>query len=113
MLALVALCALPVVVSAENAVPVPIEGRFITLDEVTTLVEDLMWVLITIASLAVVAMIVYAGFKMVISRGDEKEYGAAKNMLKYAIYGALVIFGVGLIVNTIADVATNPSNILR
>lgn len=109
-IALIAVCAFPVVVMAQE---VPIEGTVITFDDVVTLVEDAMWALITVASLAVVAMIIYAGFKMAISRGDEKEYGAAKNILKYAIYGAFIVFGVGLIVNTIASIALDPRDVLN
>jgi TRAP-type C4-dicarboxylate transport system permease small subunit len=94
------------------SVPVPISGNAITLRDIVTLVQRVMNVGIVIATLAIVAMIVYAGFKMATSRGQEKDYEAAKQTLKYAIYGALVVFGVGLIVNTIANVAYDPTRVL-
>lgn len=94
------------------AVPVPIEGNAITLQNIVYLVRDIINIGIILATLAVVAMIVYSGFMMATSRGEETKYKKGKEMLKYAIYGALVVFGVGLIVNTIADVAYNPMDVL-
>lgn len=109
-LAFIAIIATPMLALAQ--IPAPIEGTAITLEDVVLLVQRVMNIGIIIATLAVVAMIVYAGFKMATSRGVEKDYEDGKKMLKYAIYGALVVFGVGLIVNTIANVAYDPTNAL-
>ena len=92
--------------------PIPIRGNAITLRDIVLLVQRVMNIGIVLATLAVVAMIVYAGFTMATSRGVEANYKKGKDMLKYAIYGALVVFGVGLIVNTIANVAYDPTNVL-
>lgn len=111
-LTLIAVCAFPVVALALDSEGPPIEGTVITLYDIVQLVRSIMNYGIILATLAVVAMIVYAGFKMATSRGVEKDYEDGKKMLKYAIYGALVVFGVGLIVNTIANVAYDPTNVL-
>lgn len=99
-------------IALARPVPVPISGTEITLRDVVLLVQRVMNVGIVLATLAVVAMIVYAGFMMATAAGNEDKYGKGKTTLKYAIYGALVVFGVGLIVNTIANVAYDPTNVL-
>lgn len=95
-----------------GSVPVPIEGNAVTLRDIVLLVQRVMNIGIVLATLGVVAMIVYGGFQMATSAGNDTKYNAGKSTLKYAIYGALVVFGVGLIVNTIANVAYDPSNVL-
>jgi hypothetical protein len=112
-IALLAVFLAPSLVMAVSPVPVPIEGKKIGLSTLETLVEDIADTIIYIAGFIVVGFIVYAGLKMVMSRGDEKKFGEGKAMLKNAIIGALVVFGVGLIVNTIANIARNPSNIIQ
>ncbi|MEK9209136.1 MAG: hypothetical protein AAB910_03620 [Patescibacteria group bacterium] len=109
-LAFLAVIVVPNAALAE--VSAPIEGNAITLADVAKLVQEVMNIGIVIATLAVVAMIVYAGFKMAVSRGNEADFKKAKDILKYAIYGAFVVFAVGLIVNTIANVAYDPTNVL-
>ncbi len=111
-LALVAAYAFPAVALAET-IPVPIEGRIITLRAVVFMVQDIMNAGIILATLAVVAMIVYSGFQMATSRGDETKYKKGRETLTYAIYGGLVVFGVGLIVNTIANVAYDPTDVFN
>ncbi len=93
--------------------PVPVEGTPIGLSTIETLIEDIVDTIIYIAGFIVVGFIVLAGFKMVTARGNDAEFKKGKDMLKNAIIGALVVFGVGLIVNTIANIAQDPSNIVR
>ena len=114
-LALIAVCVFPMVATAIDTVPVPAgyEGKIITLRAVVFMVQDIMNAGIILATLAVVAMIVYSGFQMATSRGDEAKYKKGRETLLYAIYGALVVFGVGLIVNTIANVAYDPTDVFR
>ena len=95
-----------------RAVPIPVSGNAITLRDIVLLVQRIMNVGIVLATLAVVGMIVYAGFMMATDSGSGDRYKKGKDILKYSIYGALVVFGVGLIVNTIANVAYDPTNVL-
>ena len=105
--------AFPAVALAQLSRPgVPVSGTGITLRDIVYTVQRIINQGIILATLAVVAMIVYAGFKMATSSGKEEDFKKAKQMLKYAIYGALVVFGVGLIVNTIANLAYDPTNVL-
>lgn len=111
--ALLAVLLMPSFALAISPVPVPIEGKKIGLSTLETLVEDIADTIIYIAGFIVVGYIVLAGFKMVSSRGNEAEFKKGKDMLRNAIIGALVVFGVGLIVNTIANIARDPSDIIR
>ena len=83
---------------------------------VTTVVDDIVYIVDIIAGLAgliVVGMIVWAGITMATAGGNDARYKTGKSMLVNAVIGALVIFGVGLIVNTIANFADNPDNVLQ
>jgi prepilin signal peptidase PulO-like enzyme (type II secretory pathway) len=88
-----------------------IPGKAITISDVQLLIKDIANFVITISGVIVACFIVYAGIRMVISRGDEKQFGAAKKMLYNALIGAAVIFGVGVIINTIANFAQDPTSI--
>jgi hypothetical protein len=89
------------------------EGTPITIDDIVILIDDLVSLLSTIAAVAVVGFIIYAGLKMAMAKGDPKKFEEGKQMLKMAIIGGVVIFGVGVIVSTIAGFAQNPTQILR
>jgi tellurite resistance protein TehA-like permease len=71
---------------------------------------DIFWVA---ATLIVVGFIVWAGVRMVTSKGDTTKFNEAKSALIKAIIGGLVIFAVGIIVNTLAAIGENPTRILR
>lgn len=88
-------------------------GETLTLAKVVTMVESVVNTFITLAVIAVVAFIIYAGVKMAMSRGNEAEFKKGKDMLVNAIIGGVVIFGVGIIVNTIAQFGQSPSSIIH
>jgi hypothetical protein len=77
------------------------------IDFVASVIEDLL----IVAALVVVGFIVYAGLKMATAGEDSGAFGKAKETLINAIIGAVVIFGVGIIVRTIANFATNPTGV--
>lgn len=108
--------AVPIVASAADIFTIDdIEGsgESLTLLDVVLFVEDVANALIAIATIAVVGMIIYAGSKMATARGDDAEYKKGKEMLRQAIIGGIIIFGVGVIVNTIASFGESPTQILR
>jgi type IV secretory pathway VirB2 component (pilin) len=67
------------------------------MDAVWNLVDFLM----RIAGLAVVVAIVWFGLRMAMARGEAAKYEDAKKGLKWAIIGAVTIFGVWTIIATI------------
>ncbi|HXK36218.1 MAG TPA: hypothetical protein VJ553_01410 [Candidatus Paceibacterota bacterium] len=85
----------------------------ITLQNVVRLIGDIVDIFWVAATLIVIGFIVWAGVRMVMSRGNDTEFAAAKSALIKAIIGGLVIFGVGIIVNTLAAIGENPTRILR
>ena len=88
-------------------------GTVITLSSLEGFVNTLVGTFLRIAAVLVVGGLIYAGFLMATSPGDSKRYEQGKKMLWQVIVGALVIFGIGIIVNTIASFATNPSAIVH
>ena len=55
----------------------------------------------TYSPLVAISLIVYAGFKMIISRGNPGEITKAKNILTYTVIGLGFIWGAYFIVNLI------------
>ncbi len=84
-------------------------GTAIEVSDIERLVEDVVQFFITIAALAVVGYLVYGGLKMAMSAGNPTKFEEGKKIVTYAIIGAAVIFGVGVIVNTIARFSTDPT----
>ena len=89
------------------------EGEGLTLSKVVGLITDTINVFLGLAVTLAIAMIVYGGLKMAMSRGNDAEFGKAKGILTNAIIGLVVILSVGLIVATISDFAVSPTSILR
>ncbi len=110
---LITCLALPVAVLAAPSVSVPVQGNAITLQNIETLVQDVVNFFITIASVAMVAAFVYAGFLWITAGDNEGQVTKAKTMLRNALWGSLIILGVGVILNTIANFATNPTQIVQ
>ncbi|MCC6404815.1 MAG: hypothetical protein IT405_00275 [Candidatus Yanofskybacteria bacterium] len=110
---LLPLASLSPVLALAQSVPVPIEGETLTLRKIVLLVQDVIDTLFILVSIVIVGVMVYAGFKMATAGGDSKKFDEGKTRLKQAVWGAIVVFGVGIIINTIADFATSPTQILR
>ena len=85
----------------------------ITLQDVVRFIGSVIDIFWVAATLIVVGFIVWAGVRMVMSKGDEKAFGEARAALWKAIIGGIVIFGVGIIVNTLAAIGENPTRVLR
>lgn len=63
--------------------------------------------LISLAGIVAVISIVYAGFRMVTSQGNETERGAAKKRLANAIIGMVLVFAAFLLVNALFSGSIN------
>jgi lysylphosphatidylglycerol synthetase-like protein (DUF2156 family) len=103
-----ALIAVPLVADADD-----LPGKAIEVGDIKRLVERVVQMLITVASLAVVGFIVYGGMKMAMSAGNPTKFEEGKKIVINAVIGAAVIFGVGVIVNTIADFSDDPTTIIN
>ena len=87
-------------------------GEGLTLTHVVDLIVYVVQTLIRLAYIGGIAMIIYAGIKMAMSRGNDAEFSKAKMTLLYAIIGLAVMFAAGLIVNTLAQFGQDPSNVI-
>ena len=98
---------------AHAATPAPIEGTALNVGDVVGFVEKIANYLLIVAGLLVVIYIVYGAIKMITSRGDSTAFGEGKKIVINALIGAAVIFGVGVIVNTIRNFAKEPTSVIN
>lgn len=81
-------------------------GKPITFDELDYLIERIaVFVMVTSVLLAII-FIVRAGITWMSAGANETKVGEAKAQLKSAIIGAIVVLGVGVIINTLLAVIT-------
>ena len=66
-----------------------------------SMVNGLVQWLFTILALLAVMMMVYAGFKLVVSQGNSHAWGEAKGMLTNVIVGFVIVLSAWLIVDTL------------
>lgn len=72
-----------------------------TTKDVIALVAQLVDFLITMLGVIAVIALVYAGFKMVVSRGNESEWKQAKAIFTNVVIGIIIILASWLIVDTV------------
>ena len=99
-----AMLALPLMSMAINAPGVPVAGQAVTLDEVERIINGIARFLIVISVIVAVIFIVYGGIRWIVARGDPTGVKAGQDTIKNGIYGALVILGVGVILQTLQGV---------
>ncbi|HUO75604.1 MAG TPA: hypothetical protein VMU12_01650 [Candidatus Paceibacterota bacterium] len=88
-------------------------GQAISLSDIVTLISDVVNYLLILSGIVVVGVVVYAGIMMATAGSSEDRFKKGKSMLINAMWGALVIFGVGVIVRTLASFAQAPTQIIR
>ena len=81
-------------------------GRPITLDFLDDAISDIAIFLIRISMILAVIFIVWSGITYMYAGDDTKKVDAAKARLMSGIIGAVIVFGVGVIIWTIAGVIT-------
>lgn len=95
---------LPVLVFGQLVPTVTTPGQGVTLGELETLIGDIARFLVVISIIIAVIVIVLGGIMLMMARGNEEAAEKAKSTLKYGIIGALVVLGVGVILQTLAGV---------
>lgn len=81
---------LPQLVLAQGLIPQPPFGGT-SGSGLVTAIRTIINILLILASLVAVIMIIYGGVRYIISRGEEDEAAAAKNVILYAVIGLIVI----------------------
>ena len=74
-----------------------------------TMVNELIKWLFTILTLLAVMMMMYAGFKLVVSQGNSSAWGEAKGMLTNIIVGFVIVLAAWLIVDTLMKMLADSS----
>lgn len=100
---------LPFVVLAASGLTNPsptLSGQAITLTEVENLITGLARFLIVISIVVAVIFIVYGGIRWIFARDSEEGVTAAKAIVLNGIIGALIILGVGVILQSLAGIVT-------
>lgn len=85
----------------------PIAGQSaLTLPNIVTIVTRIADFFIIVAPLILVVALIWSGITFMRAGASPTAVKSAKTMLGYSIVGGLLIFGVGVIINTIAAVVT-------
>ncbi len=93
--------AMPLLAMALNAPGQPVAGQPVTLNEAERLINGAARFLIVISVIIAVIFIVYGGIRWIVSP-DKPD--AAKQIIKNGIFGALIVLGVGVILQTLQGV---------
>lgn len=82
----------------------PVTGGAISLAEMQQRIEQIAQFLIIVSVIIAVIFIIWGGIMYMAARGDEEKAGTAKTTIYNGIIGALVVLGVGVILQTLAGV---------
>jgi len=106
-LAIAALLA-PALVSAAvlpNPTP-PLPGGGVTLSEIEALIQRIAEFLIIFGVIIAVIFIIWGGIMWMYAGGDEDAAGKAKDRIWNGVYGAAIVLGVGVILQTLSRLIT-------
>lgn len=90
-----------------NAQEIP-TGVPISLDDLISISENIGGFLMVLGGILAGIVVVWAGIAYMTSGSDSARVKTAKDVLKAGLIGALIIFGSGVIINTIKALAANP-----
>ena len=79
-------------------------GEAITLSDITDLVVLIVRSLLALGGVVAAGFIAWAGITWMAAGGDETKVKDAKARLRAGIWGAVIVFGVFVIIGTIANV---------
>lgn len=92
---------MPLLAMAITAPGAPVAGQAITLNEVERLINGAARFLIVVSVIVAVIFIVYGGIRWIVAP-DKPE--AAKKIIQNGVIGALIVLGVGVILQSLQGV---------
>lgn len=95
---------LPFVVFAIAPPVITDQGGAVTLLQIEGLIKAIANFLVIVSVIVAVIFIIYGGIRWVMARDNDDAVKSAKAIVKNGIFGALVILGVGVILQTLAGV---------
>ena len=90
----------------ETYPPAHLVAFIVTLGEVENVIRGIARFLVVITVIIAVIFIVWGGVMWMAARGDDEMAGRAKKTIINGIIGALVVLGVGVILQTLAAIVT-------
>lgn len=93
--------AMPFLVLAITAPGTPVAGQAFTLDEIKRLIDGFARFLIVVSVIVAVIFIVYGGIRWIVAPADP---AAAKQIIQNGVIGAIIILGVGVLLQTLQGV---------
>ena len=106
--ATLAMLAMPMVALAltNPTVPAGISGRPVTLSEIEDIIRLIAQFLILISVVIAVIVIIWGGITWMTAGGSDEQAKKGKGIILQGIFGAAVILGVGVILQTLAGIVT-------
>ena len=95
------------VASISHAQTIP-TGRAISIYDILTLGQNIGGFLIILGGILAVITIVLTGIMYFMAGSNSQKIASAKGMFKAGIIGTLIIFGSGMVINTVKIFATDP-----
>lgn len=83
-------------------------GVAVSLTDLLSISENIGGFLMVLGGILAGIAVIWAGIVYMTSGADSTRVQGAKDILKVALIGALIIFGVGVIINTVKLLASNP-----
>ena len=84
------------------------QGVPIRLPDLISISENIAGFLMVAGGILAAIVIVVSGIYYLMSGSDSAKVKAARDMLKAGVIGSLIIFGVGVIIQTVKTLAENP-----
>ena len=94
-------------VYAQSGPPVP-TGIAIKPDDIIKLMENIGGFLMALGGILAAIVLIVSGIAYLLAGSSQQKVASAKGMFKAGIIGALIIFGAGVIINTVRVLAENP-----
>jgi len=85
---------------------VPIGGQPVTMTEIENIIQGIARFLIIVGVVIAVIFIILGGLKWLTAQGSPDKLKSAKATLKNGIIGAIIVLGVGVIIQTLAGIIT-------
>ncbi|MEK7659368.1 MAG: hypothetical protein AAB338_01795 [Patescibacteria group bacterium] len=92
---------------AQITIPIPqVSGQGLTLAEIGTLIARVGSFLTSVGVLFAIIAVIVSGIMYMRAGAEPTKITSAQSWFKNALLGALIVLGVGVIINTIANIVT-------
>lgn len=100
------LLGLPAIILSSLTLASPVFAQSADVSKVTTFIQSIIQVLITIAGVTAVGFIVLGGFGYITSSGNPESLDKSKKTIFYAAIGLCIVLGAFVLSNIVTQLAT-------